>query len=118
MDNYYKSLFKLRKIYPRVKKKIPVQDFIVRSEWRDETKEGKVLISYKKDGLKVKFEGIYTMKHEKYNIYARFDDKYTEYQQIHQETIIHDKIPALQFIKEICKHYSLRKIIYNAIVYN
>ena len=118
MDNYYKSLFKLRKVYPEVRKKIPVNQFYIDSVWESEENRGEVVLSYEIDGVIVKFIGIYTDNYHEYKIYTRFNNKDTEYQEIHKDTMLSNQIPALSFIREICTHYTLRKIIQNAIIYN
>ena len=118
MDIKYKSLFKIRKIFPKIKKKILIDDLDVYSNWDEQIEEGSVVIRYIKNGLKIKFTGIYNMQYQEFKIYTRFNIIDSKYQEIDRDTILNEKIPALNLLKEIFKYYSLRKIIYNCIIYN
>lgn len=114
----FDSLFMIRRCFPKIKKNLLVEHLKIKTNWIPRKNTGYTLISYVKCGLKVKFYGKYENGEQEFDIYARFNEEDTTYFDITQETLINENIESLLFLKELCKRYSLRKIINNTIVYN
>lgn len=117
MDSF-NSLFKIRKYFPKIKKNLIVEDLKIDTKWDYEMSVGYTTISYVKCGLKVKFYGRYINGEQEFKIYTRFNINGTEYRDIDKETFLNEDIESLAFLKQLCKKYSLKKIINITILYN
>tara|TARA_Y100000389_G_scaffold191936_1_gene218838 strand:- start:320 stop:670 length:351 start_codon:yes stop_codon:yes gene_type:complete len=113
----FESLFIIRRCFPKMKKNLLVKNLKIKTKWDYSKNMGYTTISYVKNGLKVKFFGKYENGEQEFDIYGKFDIN-MDYFDITQETLINENIESLLFLKELCKRYSLKKIINNTIVYN
>jgi len=100
-----------------MKKNLLVENLKIKTKWHYNKNMGYTTISYVKNGLKVKFFGKYENGEQEFDICGKFDIN-MDYFDITHETLINENIESLLFLKELCKRYSLKKIINNTIVYN
>ena len=117
MDSF-NSLFFIRKYFPKIKKKLIVENLKIDTKWDYKMCIGYTTISYVKCGLKVKFFGRYRNGEQDFKIYTRFNINGTEYREIDTNTFLNEEIESLGFLKQLCKKYSLKKIINITILYN
>ncbi len=112
------SLFKIRKYFPKIKKNLIVENLKIETHWDFKESIGYTMIRYIKCGLRVKFYGRYINGEQEFKIYTRFNIDATEYREINKETFLNEEIESLGFLKQLCKKYSLKKIINITILYN
>jgi hypothetical protein len=112
------SLFQIRKYFPKIKKNLIVEHLKIEANWDYKDNIGYVSISYIKCGLKIKFLGKYYRGKQDFQIYTRFNTDNTEYKEIDTDTFMNEDIESLGFLKQLCKKYSLKKIINITILYN
>ncbi len=117
MDSF-NSLFLIRKYFPKIKKDLIINKLKIETKWDYEKCIGYTTIKYEKCGLKVKFCGRYMRGEQEFKIYTKFNIKDLEYKEIDIDTFIKEDIESLRFLKQLCKKYSLKKIINITILYN
>ena len=114
MKRQFQSYFKLKRTFPRINRDYNLKNFKVFSEYYHTTRTGELKLSYISFGLKILFEGCVKGGEQQYKIYVKFIDN-IEYNEIKSSTLLLEKIPSLDFLKDLLNKYTLREIIFKSL---